>query len=408
MNKKLIGIAIIAVIGIVFLIAFNPFAWNDAGNRTIVERASGEQFVQYQPGVYYAGLWAKLTEWPNQISVSYKDSVADYEIKDGTIEIGRIGIRFNDATTADIGGIVQYILPSDEREMIAMHNAHRTPQSLVTKRLMPYTKECLQSSAQLMSSEMHYGGGRAQMAQDFSDQLKTGVFLLTVNEVLVYDSLEKEKKRVYQTQIQKDKNGQVKHKNSSIKEYGITVADAAITDVDYQLAVDNMLAKKIEASTKASISKQELMTAQQQALTEKAKGEKTLVETEYRQRVEQTKQVVAAETKVALAKQDALQQSIQADAAVQEARKIKTLADAKAYEKRTAMMANGALEQKLDAYKTVMGYIASAIENCKNPLTPTYMVGGNGGGTNAAQTFFDIQNAKAMKDLGLNMNMNAK
>ena len=72
------------------------------------------------------------------------------------------------------------------------------------------------------------------------------------------------------------KTGLAKRKISSIKEYGITVADAAITDVDYEEKVDSKLVKIIDAATKSAISKQELMTAQQQTLTAKAKGEQAL------------------------------------------------------------------------------------------------------------------------------------
>jgi hypothetical protein len=244
------------------------------------------------PVYFYAGFFAKEKEWPNQISVTYQDDQAKLELEDNGIEVGHIMIRFSDATTANVKGITQFILPSDEKEMILIHNTHRTPQSLVVKRLAPYTKECLQSSAQLMSSEKHYGGGRAQMAQDFMDQLKEGVYLLVTEENIVFDSLEMEKKRVYETEVQIDpKTSTPKRKLSSIKEYGITVADAAITDVDYEDKVDEKLVKIIDAVTKSSISKQELMTAQQQTLTAKAKGEQALVEIEYQQKQEQTKQV---------------------------------------------------------------------------------------------------------------------
>ena len=248
-NKSIIIKGILGIITLIVLLFINPFSYNDAGERTVVEQFDGKQLVQYTPGVYYAGFFAKERPWPNQISVSYQADAPDLDLRDGTIEIGKQMIRFGgDATSANISGIVQYILPMDEREMIEMHNAHRTPQSLVQKRLAPYTKECLQSSAQLMSSEVHYSGGRAQMAQDFSDQLKNGVFLLKTVDKVIYDTLERENKRVYETNPLMDKNGNPKRKVSSIKEYGITVADAAVTDVDYEERVDNMLAKKIDAS----------------------------------------------------------------------------------------------------------------------------------------------------------------
>lgn len=381
-KQKLIILGVIAMISIFTLLFFNPFAWNDGGERTVVQRAGGDQFVRYESGVYYAGFFAKTTVWPNQISVSYKENTQDMNMVDGTIEIGKVQIRFGvDATSADVSGIVQYILPQDEQEMINMHNAHRTPQSLVTKRLAPYTKECLQSSAQVMSSEMHYSGGRAQMSQDFGDQLRNGVYLLKTNEKIVFDSLEKEQKRLYLTQVILDKSGSPKRKTSSIKEYGITVADAAITDVDYEKRVDDMLGKKIDAATKASVAKQELLTAQQQALTAKAQGEKKLVETEYTQKVEQTKMVVQAETKVKLAEQNKLQAKITAEAALLEAQKTKTDADAEAYKNSRLVSAGLSPWDKADfEMKTKIG-VATALS--KISLPTTYISGGTNGVTNS-------------------------
>ena len=403
MQKSTIIKIALGVITFIVLMFINPFSYNDAGERTVVEQFDGKQFVQYAPGVYYSGFFAKERSWPNQISVSYQADAPDLDLKDGTIEIGKQTIRFGgDATSALISGIVQYILPMDEKEMIEMHNAHRTPQSLVQKRLAPYTKECLQSSAQLMSSEVHYSGGRAQMAQDFSDQLKNGVFLLKTIDKVIFDSLEKENKRVYETNPLTDKNGNIKRKVSSIKEYGITVADAAITDVDYEERVDNMLAKKIDASTKASVAKQELLTAQQQQLTAKAKGEQKLVEIEYQQKQEQTKQVVAAQTQVELAKQDLEKQKIAEQAAYKEASKIKILADANAYEKQRAIQADGALEQKLDAYTTVQKYWADAFAKYQGNMVPYYQSGGSSNG-NGGVNFMELMSAKAAKDLSLEL-----
>jgi hypothetical protein len=371
-NKSILIKGGLAIVALILFLTINPFAYNDAGERTVIEQMDGKQFVQYSPGVYYAGFFAKEKQWPNQISVSYQADAPDMEVKDGTIEIGKVTVRFGgDATSAGISGIVQYILPMDEKEMIEMHNAHRTPQSLVQKRLAPYTKECLQSSAQLMSSEVHYSGGRAQMSQDFQDQLKNGVFILKTIDKIVYDSLEKDNKRVYETNPITDKNGIVKRKISSIKEYGVTVADAAITDVDYEERVDNMLAKKIDASTKASVSKQELLTAQQQQLTAKAKGEQRLVEIEYQQKQEQTKQVVAAETK----KQVAL---LEKQASELEAQR--TIIEANANSERNTKLVRAGLTPQERAewdYKTKVGVAA---ELSKIKLPDTYIENGGKSG----------------------------
>lgn len=376
---KWIVTGVVAVIGLIVFSFINPFAWNDSSERTVVQQMSGNQFVQYKSGVYYAGFFAKTTQWPNQISVSYQDTVPNMELNDGTIEIGKVTIRFGaDATSASVSGIVQYILPSDESEMISMHNAHKTPQSLVSKRLAPYTKECLQSSAQMMSSEMHYSGGRSTMSQDFGDQLRNGVFILKTTDRVIFDSIENEKKKVYVTEIMTNKNGEPKRKNSSIKEYGITVADANITDVDYENRVDVMLGKKIDAATAASIAKQQFITAQQQALTAKAVGEKQLVETEYKEKQIQTQQVVKAETQVKLAEQDKLKQKIAAEAAELEAKKTRIDADAQAYANSRLVSAGLTPWDKADfEMKTKIG-VAEALS--KISLPSTYFNGSNNGG----------------------------
>ncbi len=400
-NKKLITL-IGAVLAIILFIAYNPFSYNPAGSRTCVTQVNGNQFVQFQSGTFYAGLFAKEQEWSNQISVSYVAEEADYDLTDNTVEIGKINIRFNDATTAKVSGITQYVLPSTEKEMLEIHNTHKTPEALVKRRLAPYTQECLQSSGQLLSSEAHYSGGRAQMVQDYLDQLKNGAFLLKIQENNTYDSLERANKKVYTVVTQVDKNGQPKRKFSSIKEYEISVGDAQITDVDYQEQVDKMLAKKIEASTNASVSKQQLMTAQQQALTAKAQGESKLVTIEYDQKQKQLVSIVAAQTQVELAKQDLEKQSIQLTAAGKEAAKIKILADANAYDKQRAIQADGALDQKLEAYVKVMTAAYKAMGDYQGNWVPTYM-SGNIGSKNGAMEMMDILGAKAARDLSLDL-----
>ena len=125
---KLIALAVTAIVTLIVFLIINPFSWNDAGERTVVERTNGEQIVQFSPGVFYAGFFAKEKSWPNQISVTYTADKPDMDLEDNGVEIGHISIRFSDATVADVKGITQYILPSDEKDMILLHNTHRTPE----------------------------------------------------------------------------------------------------------------------------------------------------------------------------------------------------------------------------------------------------------------------------------------
>lgn len=105
-NKSMIIKAVLGIVTLMVLLFFNPLSYNDAGERTVVEQMDGKQFVQYSPGVYYSGFFAKENPWPNQISVSYQSDQPDMDLKDGTVEIGKVTIRFgSDATTALTSGI---------------------------------------------------------------------------------------------------------------------------------------------------------------------------------------------------------------------------------------------------------------------------------------------------------------
>lgn len=174
-GQNLLIKGVVALILLLVFLWINPFSYNDPTERTVVTSQAGGQKCVFEGGLYWSGFFSKEVSWPNRISVAYKAATPSEKMDDEkTFDIGKVNIRFNDATTADLTGIVQYRLPSTEKDMLEMHNTHGTPAALVKRRLAPYTQECLQSSSQLMSSEMCYSGGRAQMVQDYLDQLKNG------------------------------------------------------------------------------------------------------------------------------------------------------------------------------------------------------------------------------------------
>lgn len=187
-----------------------------------------------------------------------------------------------------------------------------------------------------------------------------------------------------------------------MREMGITVRTHNISNVNYEEQVDSKLAKKIEASTRESISKQNLITAQQEELTAVAEGRKKLVEIEYEKKQEQTRQLVEAETQVKLAEKDKEKQKIAFEAAQLEAQKIKALAEAEAFAKRKIMDADGALEKKLATYKEVQKLWAGAFSNYKGNLVPQIQTGGGSGG-NGGLDFMEIMTMKAARDLNLDM-----
>ena len=85
------------------------------------------------------------------------------------------------------------------------------------------------------------------------------------------------------------------------------------------------------------------------------------------------------------------------------ATKIKTIADANAYKKRKVMLADGALAQKLEAYKYGVDRIADALKGQK--LVPdTYIAGGaSKGGVPTGADVLTLLTAKLARELSVDV-----
>ena len=402
LNFKMIKWLAIVFGSLVLLVLINPLGYNDLGYREVVETPMGNKYVIFNNGVYWKGIGSKVGTYPNVITISHRG-----ERTGATVDGNLIPIRFNDATEARAQTVVRFRLPGDEAQMLRIHSEYVSREYLALKGLQPYTIECLKNSAQLMDSEQHYSGGRAQLSQFFQDQLEHGLFILDTQENFAKDTLTGETKRIYEANIREDSLGNRVRKDSDLKKFGITIASATIENVDYEKQVDEKLKKKIEASTREAVSKQNLVTAQQEAMTAEAEGRKRLVEIEYEEKQRQTQAVVQAETQVKLAVKDKEKQRIALEAARLESQKIKALSEAEAYAKQRIMQADGALEKKLTAYKEVQQMWASAFAAYKGDLVPKFQTGSSGG-SNAGLDFMEIMSAKAAMDLNLNMKVNKK
>ena len=402
LSGKLIKWGIMGLIGLIVLAALNPFGYNQLGYRQVVQTPAGKKYVVFNNGIYFKLPGSKTSTYPNVITISHRGAETG-----STIDGNLILIRFNDATEAHAQTVVRFRLPASEEEMMLLHSEYVNKEYLALKGLQPYTIECLKNSAQLMDSEQHYSGGRAQLSQYFQDQLQNGLFILDTQESFYRDSITGETKRIYESKIRISTEGKRVRKESDLEKFGIDIASATIENVDYEQQVDDKLKKKIAASTRESVSKQNLVTAQQEAMTAEAEGRKRLVEIEYQEKQNQMMAVVKAETQVKLAVKDQEKQKIALEAAKLEAQKIKALSDAEAYAKRKVMAADGALEKKLATYKEVQEMWAGAFAKYQGDMVPQFQTGGGGNGQhgNAGLDFMQIMTAKAAMDMKLDMNV---
>lgn len=301
-NRKWI-LFITAFMGLLLL--FNPFVYNADGERTYVQDPwlKTEKII-FEPGYTWGGFFNRSTEWPDVMSTVLED----------------VPIRFNDATQGQADANVRWELPKDAQTMVNLHKSYRSPEKLQTRTLEPYSKECLGFASQLMESEVHYSGGQSKLKEDFRNQLLNGQYVLETNTSFEFDTVSNERIKITNVDLRKDEYGQIMTIPSDVQTYGIKAVFAAVPHIDYEPIVDEKLQAKIEQSTKESIAKQALITAQQEALTAKARGEEMLAQTRAEEEADKLRSVIRAEKEKAVAEQQALQAKFVADKVEQEGR----------------------------------------------------------------------------------------
>lgn len=359
---------VIAALG--SLLFLNPFVHNNDGERTyVLNKWTGKEQMLFEPGLHFVGWPTKTTAWPDVMSTVFdKDN-------------GMVDIRFNDATQAKAMANIRWELPKDEISMINLHKAYRSPDALQYRTLVPFGQECLAFAAQLMESETHYSGGQSQLKEYFRDQLLDGQYVLETKTDFIMDTLSGEQVKITRADIRTDPaTGLAKRIPSDVQTYNIKAVFAAVPKVDYEEIVDKKLQAKIDQSTKESIAKQSLITAEQEALTAEAEGRKLVAQTKAKYEAEKIKAVILAEQKKDVAEQEALQAKYVADKTEQEGRAEAAVAAAK------VKAGLDPLTKAQIEKETAIG-VAQALAGPNGIQLPTTFIGGGSGNGSSVDPF---------------------
>ena len=375
---------IIAVIVLLLsALLFNPFSVNDQGYRSVVQGITGTEFVRFEPGMYWAGFFSKTTEYADVVTVQVERP--EKRKSDISYFSEPIQCQFADGTYANqVGYSVKWKLPNNGERMLAIHKDYRE-QSRLAASLADYSKECANYSFQLMDSERHYSGGKSELAEAFKFQLRNGQYIIDQHEQMRIDSASGEKIRSYENTPRTNPDGSFVLAKSDVQQYDIIPNFVAITLVDYESVVNEKLKAKVEQSTREAIAKQELVTAQQEALTAEMRGRQKVAEVRATEEAAKIEAEIRAQAQTAVSKEQALQAKFQADKALAQGR-----ADAEVA--RLKVQAGLSPREKAEFEKETR--IGIAAELAKVNMPQIVIGGGNG-----------KQGANPMDALGVNMLM---
>ncbi|SEP75925.1 flotillin family protein [Neolewinella agarilytica] len=383
LSSRHIFLIIAVIVLLLSALLFNPFSVNDQGYRTVVQGITGTEFVRFEPGMYWAGFFSKTTEYADVVTVQVERP--EKRKADISYFSEPIQCQFADGTYANqVGYSVKWKLPNNGERMLAIHKDYRE-QSRLAASLADYSKECANYSFQLMDSERHYSGGKSELAEAFKFQLRNGQYIIDQHEQMRVDSASGEKIRSYENTPRTNADGSFVLAKSDVQQYDIVPNFVAITLVDYESVVNEKLKAKVEQSTREAIAKQELVTAQQEALTAEMRGRQKVAEVRATEEAAKIEAEIRAQAETAVSKEQALQARYQADKALAQGR-----ADAEVA--RLKVQAGLSPRERAEFEKETR--IGIAAELAKVNMPQIVIGGGNG-----------KQGANPMDALGVNMLM---
>jgi len=431
MINKLTGAGKALIVAVVLVVVvMNLVGINNAGQRTVIQYPTGTLSVKFDAGPYLQ-LFGSTTTYNDIMTLDYdkSDSAAD-----ATIDQAGIPVRYQDGGTGTVFGIARFRLPSDEPTMLAIHKEFRSNKGLAFKLIKAISEETMNHTAGFMTSEESYTE-RGRFTQMAKSQLANGKFKTVQKKIVKTEAgfeycleknLTKENKKSCKdvkkvTKIVPDiatKDGIQQHVHSDLGTYGITVSGFQMIDWDYEPKTLKQIADKRAATMAIITSKANAERAKQDAITAEQQGLANVKVAQYEKEVEKQRAVVKAEQDaevavikakklVDVASQQKLEEEQKKLAAYETKKQQIALGQGEAERKRLVMLADGALQQKLDAWVEVNK--AYAAEFSKQKWVPEIMMGGNGSNdSSAASDLINMLNVKTAKDLSLNMNMKGK
>ena len=431
LSKSLVG-ALAGLLALIFVLSRSVF-YAEPGYVYHVRTILGAEHVVSDVGYqfFFFGRWNAWKRSLTVQAVTGGSDVMDYaevENSEDSAALPPQNIMFLDQVDANAQATVRFLIPTDEVAFTRLAHEYRTPENLLRTALIPAFKETLQANASLMSAEEYYSGGRTEFNNEFENQMTNGIYVVrreeenlaqlrrqkgTANVALgtEQEDFGDETRVSFVVNKVRDSDGQPMRKRQKFVDYGITVVDARITQMNPNQRFVERMQLKQKASADRAIAREQRIQEEEQRLLAISRGEREVAERQAKAKVEQIQATTEADTQKQLAITEA--EKLQAQANIQretakinlekaeiEAQTLRTLAEAEAYQKKVILEADNALAQKLDAEIQIQRIWADSFSKRK---VPQYVFGAGGntptGSDSEARMFMQMLTMDAAKRL---------
>lgn len=394
-RRKIIWGSVLVVLSIVVLSMIGRL-WENVGAGEIViiqSPVSGKLTVYKSPGLKWQGL-GKATHYKKSGQFEFLAPVKGRTDKDPD---NSLPVKWNDGGHASISGSIRYDLPLDDVSLIKLQSTFGSQEAIETHLIKTNMEKAIYLVGPLMSSKESYAEKKNDLIYYIEDQASRGAYKTSQKEVKEPDPLTGVEKIVTKVEIVNDVSGNPRRQETSpIIAYNIRLYNMSINNMYYSKDIEDQITVQQKSTMSVQISITNAKRAEQDAITTAKQGEADAAKAKWEQEVIKATMVTQAEARKAQAVLDV-------QTAELTKQKLTLEGEGEAAKKRAAMVANGALEQKLETWLTAQKYWSEAFAKYQGNMVPsTILGGGTGSGGNALQ-FMEIMTAKAAKDLNLDL-----
>lgn len=410
---KSIASAAVGVFGIA-IIGLGAVSYNDAGYCQHTRTIFGTETAVCDTGWFFVG-WGTTTAWPHFITVA---NTIDME-SDGSSISGPYRVRLADNWTGDVTQTTRFAIPQDSEQFLSMARTFRSPERLISTTLKPAVTASLDSVSNMFTMEEYYSGGkRDQFKSEFKDTIEKGraqVKQVSLNQAggvipsraaasnsdVAADTSEVGDTEVRRVVMEKvtDASGNDIRTPHDFAEIGILVSSAILENLDPDDKYEEQINDRKAAASRRVVAREQRLEQEEQRLLAIQQGETDIAKRQAAAKVEQIEKTTNAETTKKLALIEAERMREEAEIAKQtaeielerariDAQSVTVAADAEAYAKQAILEADGALQQKLDAWVKAQQVWADAASKIN---VPTTVIAGGGDSGNAGNALGTVE-----------------
>jgi hypothetical protein len=395
MKKSLL----VGLVGILFTTASSAFFYNPAGTATSVQYLwGGDDAVTTQ------GLKMKL--WGKTIPISFEIAMQDV-----ILETNEEGVRetlpsedgiyyregqrreFADAIKADIAAsLVISVDYQNEELFLDMADKNRSEEKLVYARIYPVYDQALKNTCKLMDAQDYISG-----VSQPDDSTSTSNNTRTVAKGKVNKEKRQKKYKIRRYPDGHAKAGEpIRDASNSLKRYGLTVQQAAVTNIDWEASFDKRLQLQKEQVAQTQLEKQEAEKEYYATQKAVAKGEREKAEVRVKYEKQQLEKTISAETRAKEAKYKEQEEINLLAAEKKRAQRIRVAADADAYEISKKVHAGITPEVRLKMELDAKVKMMKALAGPDGIVLPKTMFTGEKGGNGQSGMLESILGAKIL------------